>query len=98
MTGAGEAWRNSAREVLGIGAYREQKYVQARILFQEIVDDPSATPGLRDRAHVMIALIDPHVMTVTPSQAEEPAQETAPAAEAASEQGAIAEEASGEVE
>jgi len=73
LTGEGEAWRNPAREVLGLAAYHEQKYRPARIFFQEIVDDPTSTPGVRDRAHVMIALIDPHVPAVTPaSNAEIP--------------------------
>lgn len=88
LTGPGEAWRNPAREVLGLAAYREQKYRAARIFFQEIVDDPTSTPGVRDRAHVMIALIDPHVPTATPDNSSEVSEDSsstddAPVAEAA---------------
>ncbi len=60
LTGATQAWRNPAREVLGLAAYRAQEYTVARNIFQEIVDDRTSTQGIRDRAHVMIALIDPH--------------------------------------
>jgi hypothetical protein len=93
LTGEGEAWRNPAREILGLGAYREQKYAQARALFQEIVDDATATPGLRDRAHVLIALIDPHVTSVEPSPAAEALVE-----DAVTEQDATSQEASEETE
>lgn len=61
LTDAGEAWRNPAREALGMAAYAEQKYAQAQSYFQSIVGDQTATPGVRDRAHVMLALIAPHV-------------------------------------
>lgn len=64
----GEPWRNPAREALGMAAYAEQKYAQAQSFFQSIVGDQTATPGVRDRAHVMLALIAPHV----------PAAQTAP--------------------
>jgi len=104
LTGAEEPWRNPAREVLGLGAYREQKYPQAHILFQEIVDDPTSTPGVRDRAHVMIALIEPHLPTAEPVVApvEEAQSEGSTAADMApdlsSEQDAVIEEASEEAE
>lgn len=75
LTGAGDAWRNPAREVLGLAAYREQKYRAARVLFQEIVDDPTSTPSVRDRAHVMIALVDPHVPVATPDDVLESASD-----------------------
>ena len=61
LTDESAPWRNPVREVLGLAAYREQKYERAYAYFQEIVNDPTATPGVRDRAHVMIALVDPHV-------------------------------------
>ena len=61
LAGDGEPWRNPAREALGMAAYGEQKYARAQSFFQSIVADQTATPGVRDRAHVMIALIAPHV-------------------------------------
>jgi|TARA_R110002096_G_scaffold174961_4_gene350734 hypothetical protein len=61
LAGNEEPWRNPAREALGMAAYAEQKYAQAQSFFQSIVDDQTATPGVRDRAHVMLALIAPYV-------------------------------------
>jgi hypothetical protein len=61
LAGDGEPWRNPAREALGMAAYGEQKYARAQSFFQSIVADQTATPGVRDRAHVMIALIAPYV-------------------------------------
>jgi hypothetical protein len=72
LAGDGEPWRNPAREALGMAAYGEQKYARARSFFQSIVGDQTATPGVRDRAHVMIALIDPHVPAETISQPDVP--------------------------
>jgi hypothetical protein len=63
LAGNDEPWRNPAREALGMAAYAEQKYAQAQSFFQSIVGDQTATPGLRDRAHVMLALIAPNVPT-----------------------------------
>jgi hypothetical protein len=55
------AWRNSARELLGLAAYKSGKFAEADTNFGAIVADPSSTAGLRDRAHVMQALIAPHL-------------------------------------
>ncbi len=60
LAGDGEPWRNPAREALGMAAYAEQKYARAQSFFQGIVGDQTATPGVRDRAHVMLALIAPY--------------------------------------
>ncbi|MCE9651061.1 MAG: tetratricopeptide repeat protein [Parvibaculum sp.] len=54
-------WRNNARELLGLAAYKSGKYAEAETNFSAIVADPSSTAGLRDRAHVMQALIAPHL-------------------------------------
>ncbi|MGV8996893.1 MAG: tetratricopeptide repeat protein [Parvibaculaceae bacterium] len=54
-------WRNNARELLGLAAYKAGKYAEAQTEFTAIITDNSASAGLRDRAHVMQALIAPHV-------------------------------------
>jgi len=91
LAGNDEPWRNPAREALGMAAYAEQKYAQAQSFFQSIVGDQTATPGVRDRAHVMLALIAPHVpatqtvpLEASESAPEEPApvSSTEPAGEA----------------
>ncbi len=93
LAGDGEPWRNPAREALGMAAYGEQKYARAQSFFQSIVADQTATPGVRDRAHVMIALIAPHVPA-------EPLAlpETAPTAIDDSEPAGSSQEPTGEVQ
>ncbi|MEQ9519636.1 MAG: tetratricopeptide repeat protein [Parvibaculum sp.] len=90
LTDEAAPWRNPAREVLGLASYREKNYDRAYGLFQEIVNDPTATPGVRDRAHVMIALIEPHVsraapVETAPEAVPEIAPETKPETEAVTE-------------
>lgn len=72
LNDAESAWRNSAREVLGLSAYKAGKYQEAQGYFDAIVSDATVSAGLRDRAHVMLALIAPHV--------PKPASEAKPAA------------------
>ncbi len=67
-------WKNSAREVLGLSAYKAGKYAEAQGYFDAIVGDAATSAGIRDRAHVMQALIAPHVpRPVVKSEAKKPA-------------------------
>lgn len=52
-------WRNTARELLGFAHYRAGDYDAAKALFDEIIADPAAAAGVRDRAHVMLAILAP---------------------------------------
>jgi len=61
LAGEGLPWRNFARELLGLSAYEAGRYEESQAHFEEITNDAAATPGLRDRAHVMLAMIAPHV-------------------------------------
>lgn len=58
---AGNPWRNSARELLGLSAYKAGQYEIAETNFAAIIADNTASAGLRDRAHVMQALIAPYI-------------------------------------
>lgn len=58
---AGNAWRNNAREILGLAAWKAGKFAEAGAYFDAIVGDSEASAGLRDRAHVMQAVIVPHL-------------------------------------
>jgi hypothetical protein len=49
--------RHSAREALGLAAYKSGDYAKARSWFQLIVDDPEAPGGASQRARMMLALI-----------------------------------------
>lgn len=52
-------WRNAARELLGFAHYRTGDYEAAKARFDEIIADPVASAGLRDRAHVALAILAP---------------------------------------
>jgi hypothetical protein len=53
------AWRNLAREAIGLSAYKAGSFVDAQKLFASIIEDSEAPAGLRERAHAMQALIAP---------------------------------------
>jgi hypothetical protein len=54
---AGSAWRFSARELLGLSAYRLNNMRDAERQFSELVGDQGTPPNLRERADMMLALI-----------------------------------------
>lgn len=58
---AGSAWRGNARELLGLAAWKSGKYAEAAPYFDAIVKDNESSAGLRDRAHVMQAVLAPHL-------------------------------------
>ena len=57
-------WRFSARELLGLSAYRHQDMRAAEEQFSALLADQKTTPNLRERANMMLALI----VSATPSQ------------------------------
>jgi len=59
LTAEKGAWRNLAREAIGLSAYKAGAYAEAKKLFAAIIEDSESSAGLRDRAHVMQALIAP---------------------------------------
>jgi hypothetical protein len=54
-------WRNEAREILALAAYRVNDYTEADRLMNEVVLDQESPPNLRQRAQVMISLLAPHL-------------------------------------
>lgn len=50
-------WRNSARELLGLTAYRNNSGSEAERYFRRIMVDPESTPNMRRRAEMMLALV-----------------------------------------
>lgn len=52
------AWRNSAREILGIAAYQDGDYAGAEKWFGEIGMDPSAPQDLKARVQLFMGLIN----------------------------------------
>lgn len=92
---SGNIWRNNARELLGLSAYKAGKYAEAETSFAAIIADSKASPGLRDRAHVMQALLAPHLpqpdaVEATPDAGKADTSKTEKAAEPAPTNGADA--------
>jgi hypothetical protein len=54
---SGSAWRFSARELLGLSAYRLNNMSEAQRQFSELVGDQGTPSNLRERADMMLALI-----------------------------------------
>jgi len=57
LTSGETAWRHSARELLGLAAYKNGKRAEAEKIYQEILVDSGAANGLRQRAQVMLSLL-----------------------------------------
>lgn len=54
---ANSAWEYSARELLGLSAYRLKNMREAEKQFSALVGDQGTPPNLRERADMMLALI-----------------------------------------
>jgi hypothetical protein len=50
-------WRYSARELLGLGAAKAGKVVEAKSYFEQLVKDDDTPPGIGGRARVMVAVL-----------------------------------------
>ncbi len=56
-------WRNAAREIIALAAYKAGDAAKADRLYTEIVGDLTAPQGLRERAQVMLSLLQPQLLT-----------------------------------
>ncbi|WP_020185092.1 tetratricopeptide repeat protein [Methylopila sp. 73B] len=52
-------WRHTARELIGLAAYKANDAVEARRQFEAIVADAEAPAGARQRADLMLAVLPP---------------------------------------
>ncbi len=57
LAATGGPWRNSARELLGLTAWRVGDVEAARGYFKDISDDPAAPQSTKARANLMLELI-----------------------------------------
>ena len=57
LAATGGPWRNAARELLGLTAWKAGDVEAARGYFTDIVGDPSATESMKSRAQLMLELI-----------------------------------------
>jgi hypothetical protein len=84
LAATGNAWRHSAREILGLGAWRTGDYAAARKYFNDIASDQGTTDDLRQRAGLMLALLGAKLgpeapATTTPAPAPPATPPAAPA-------------------
>ena len=80
LAATGNGWRHSAREILGLAAFRENDLATARKYFADIAADKETPGDLHQRAQLMLAVIDSR-------QAAPPAPAIPPPAEAPKPQG-----------
>jgi hypothetical protein len=57
LAATGEPWRHSAREILGLAAWREGDLATARKYYDQIAADQEKPADLQTRAQFMLALI-----------------------------------------
>jgi hypothetical protein len=57
LAGDRNPWRYSAREFLGMAAYKAGRPAEARNYFQRLVADRTTPPGITERARIMMALL-----------------------------------------
>lgn len=69
MSETGNSFRHSAREGLGLSAWKAKKYKDALVWFQAIVDDQGSPNGVRARAGVMLQLLAGKGFSQTESEA-----------------------------
>ena len=67
LAAPGQTWRNAARELMGLAAYRAGDYDAAGRWFDQIFVDPAAPQGARTRAQLMLELVRSGPVTVTPA-------------------------------
>lgn len=61
LTDEASPYRNPAREILGLSAFAMRDYEAARTHLKAIATDLSATAGIRQRAQVLLLLIDGYI-------------------------------------
>jgi hypothetical protein len=63
LAAVGGPWRHSAREILGLSAWRAGDLEAARGYFQAIADDPQTPQAMQSRAQLMLELIKAKIGT-----------------------------------
>ncbi len=57
LAATGQPFRNSAREILGLSAFRAGDYEQAKTYLTEIASDPQAPSGMVQRVSILLDLV-----------------------------------------
>lgn len=61
LTQDGSSYRNAALEVMGLSAFENQDYESARKHLKLVAADSQATAGMRQRAEIVLSLIDGYI-------------------------------------
>jgi len=77
----GNAWRFSARELLGLAAHKAGKADEARAEFQRLLTDRGTPPSIAERARVMLAMLTEAELASVPAPAAVPTPQAAPVGE-----------------
>jgi len=77
LASTGNGWRQSAREILGFTAFRENDLTAARKYFGDIAADRETTSDQHQRAELMLAVIDARQAPPAPAPAS-PAEAAKP--------------------
>lgn len=81
MLGDSRPWRASARELLGLAAYKAGMIEEATKAYEQLLGDKSATNGQSRRAQEMLAVLtDAAAAKGAPEKAAEPSKSAEPAA------------------
>jgi len=65
----GNAWRFSARELLGLAAQKAGKTEEARTQFQRLLGDRNTPPSIGERARIMLAMLTEAELASAPASA-----------------------------
>jgi hypothetical protein len=57
LAATGNPWRHSAREILGLAAFRANDSANARARFEAIIADQEAPADMRQRSQLILALL-----------------------------------------
>jgi hypothetical protein len=77
----GNAWRFSARELLGLAAQKAGKTDEARTEFTRLLGDRGTPPSIAERARIMLAMLTEAELAGVPKPEAAPAPKAAPAGE-----------------
>jgi hypothetical protein len=70
-------WRFSARELLGMAAYKSGSTAEARNYFQRVIGDRTAPPGVAERARTMLAIMAEAEQASAPAPATQKSEPSA---------------------
>jgi hypothetical protein len=80
LAATGNVWRHTAREILGLAAWRTGDYATAQKYYTDLNNDTDASNEIHQRARLMLALIDAKLGVTAPAAAPAtPAAPTTPA-------------------